>query len=128
MKKIIMAVVLISLTFLLTGCKTKEFTIEEFESMLTENNVTFERNQDNSPDEGINSLYYYYFDDESVLQLFVFDTKSDLYKSVKKNGYLDYTTTDYRIYLTLNENMGITFDGNSNYKSLITTRFEEMKK
>ncbi len=129
MKKIFIAViVMFSFLILFTGCKSKkEYTYSNFEKMLKENNINFEKVEDKSPEEGIKNLYYYYFDDESVLQLFVFDTKSDLYKSIKENGYFDYESPYYRVYLTLNENIGITFDGNSNYKSLITTKFKEIK-
>ena len=127
MKRILLFLLATGLVFLLSGCTTKNYSVSDFESMLNNNNISFEKVKDESPDDGIKELYYYYFDDESVLQLFIFDTKSDLYKSVKKDGFLEYTTTDYKVYLTLNGNMGITFDGNSNYKSLITTKFEEMK-
>lgn len=127
MKKIIVGLLVVCSCFLLTGCVNNGLTVNNFENMLKENNITFEKIENENPREGLKKEYNYYFNDDSMLKLFVFDTNSDLYKQAKKDNMIDEVGVDAKIAVTLNENLGISFEGNSNYKVLIKDQFEKIK-
>lgn len=116
--------------FLLTGCSWQnksELSVSSFEEILKQNNITYSKLNEEKPREGIKETYYFYFDDETMLNLYVFDTKSDLYKQVKKDGTMNNTDIGGEFFVTLNKNLAISFEGDSKYKALITEKFEALK-
>ncbi len=126
-KFLLVIIIILVLLFAYNGFNGKTFSESDFEKVLENNNINFEKIEIKNSKNGIEKMLNYYFDDESVLNLYVFDKDSELYKKVKKNEYISDSEMDNKIFLTINQNLGISFENNSIYKGIIIDGFEKMK-
>lgn len=129
MKKAFTFFLLVCSIFLLSGCGVKTAGnkgVNEFENMLKENKITYDKMENENPQKGLKKEYYYYFDDESMVKLLVFDTSSDLYKQAKEENMINEAGIDAKTAVTVNENFGISFASESAYKVLIKDKFENL--
>lgn len=62
--------------------------VTKFDAELAKNNIDFEKIKLVNPEHNSDETYYYYLNDDSVFVLYVFDTNSETYKDIIKNGYI----------------------------------------
>lgn len=62
--------------------------VTKFDTELAKNNIDFEKIKLVNPEHNSDETYYYYLNDDSVFVLYVFDTNSETYKDIIKNGYI----------------------------------------
>ena len=123
MKKILSLLLITGSIFLLAGCgattndgekdngnnnppvvETKS-KFEQFESALTEKGITFEKIEKSASMVGAKEGYGYIFNDDSSVELYLFDTSSEAYKKVKSSGHI--TIEMMEITMPVDDNKGI---------------------
>ncbi len=62
--------------------------VTKFDAELAKNNIDFEKIKLVNPEHNSDETYYYYLNDDSVFVLYIFDTNSETYKDIIKNGYI----------------------------------------
>ena len=94
--------------------------IIQFDEGLTKKGIDFKKLELETPQNGSEKTVYYYFDDNSQLSVYLFDTNSEKYQEILDNGYITYEGTEQSIEIIANKGLVIEKNtGISNFHKII---------
>lgn len=109
-----------------SNVKTKS-KFEQFESALTEKGLTFEKITKSAPMVGAKEGYGYIFDEDSSVELYLFETSSDAYKNVKSSGNITIESMGITMPVDINNGIVIYYNGDVSNKTEIVNIFKSLK-
>ena len=129
MKKILLLLIITPLFF--GGCEKKDYSVKEqaitstiiynLDVKLNENNLNYNKIESTENDQNADACYYYYFEKNNPIVIYVFDENSEYYKKIdNEKGIYTHSSPDP---IEVDTHKGLVIEKNntiSNYDEIIS--------